>query len=63
MHERDLNLYCQDCGEVIRELTPAEAQKVAADPYAFWVFCGRCGKYREDDMKMAMALAFYEPRS
>ena len=35
-------LECQDCGEVLRELSAAEAQAVAARPYDFVVYCGPC---------------------
>ena len=35
-------LECQDCGVVLRELTLAEAQQVAANPYNFIVFCKLC---------------------
>lgn len=44
-------LECQDCGEVVRELTPAEAQQVADRPYNFIVRCHECRKYgRSDDL-------------
>lgn len=32
-------LECQTCGVVVRELSLAEAQKVAENPYAFIVYC------------------------
>lgn len=35
-------LECQNCGEVLQELSPAQAQQVAADSYRFVVFCRRC---------------------
>ena len=35
-------LECQQCGDEIRELSPAEAQEVAYDPYNFVVYCGPC---------------------
>lgn len=38
---------CQDCGRVIRTLTPAEAQQVAARPYNFIVFCYPCKQENE----------------
>lgn len=40
--ELDLNLECQDCGEVVRRLSSAEAQKVAHNPYNYIVFCAPC---------------------
>lgn len=44
MHNRD-TLDCQICGKVLRVLTTAETQKVAANPYNYVVFCGECKKY------------------
>ena len=38
----DPTLDCQDCGVVLRRLTLAEAQQVAANPYNFIVFCRNC---------------------
>lgn len=35
-------LDCQQCGDVVRRLEPAEAQQVAADPYRFIVYCTTC---------------------
>lgn len=35
-------LDCQACGDVMRYLTPAEAQEVAQRPYDFVVFCPEC---------------------
>jgi hypothetical protein len=32
-------LDCQACGNVVRVLTAAEAQRVAANPYDFVVYC------------------------
>jgi len=37
-------LDCQDCGVVLKELSPAEAQKVADNPYNFTAFCKLCQK-------------------
>lgn len=37
-------LDCQNCGIVLKELSNAEAQKVARDPYKFIAFCGPCGR-------------------
>lgn len=42
MPEHEPVLECQDCGAVVRKLTPAEAREVAARPYDFIVYCGRC---------------------
>lgn len=38
----DPTLDCQQCGDPVRTLSPAEQQQVAADPYAFIVYCGSC---------------------
>ena len=35
-------LECQQCGRVVRELTPTEAQKVAENPYDYVVYCADC---------------------
>ena len=35
-------LDCQDCGKVLLELTPAEAQVVAQRPYDFIRTCWLC---------------------
>jgi uncharacterized protein with PIN domain len=35
-------LDCQQCGNVIRELTPDEAQQVSYNPYNFIVYCHTC---------------------
>jgi hypothetical protein len=40
-------LECQDCGDKIRDLSPAEAQQVADNPYNFVVYCGPCQRDRE----------------
>jgi hypothetical protein len=32
-------LDCQACGNVVKVLTPAEVQMVAANPYNFIVYC------------------------
>lgn len=37
-------LECQDCGTVVKRLTPGEAQQVAERPYNFVVYCDRCRK-------------------
>lgn len=41
-------LECQDCGEVLRELTPAEAQRVARAPYDFVCYCRSCVRYHRN---------------
>lgn len=33
---------CQDCGAVLRELSLAEQQKVADNPYNFIFYCNTC---------------------
>ena len=35
---------CQDCGVVLRKLTDAQAQQVAANPYNFIAYCNTCQK-------------------
>lgn len=35
-------LECQDCGKPLHVLTPAEAQKVAANPQNYIVWCREC---------------------
>jgi hypothetical protein len=40
-------LDCQDCGNVVRKLTGAEAQEVAANPYNFVVYCHVCKAVRQ----------------
>ena len=35
-------LDCQDCGDVVRRLSPSEAQEVAQAPYSFIVYCELC---------------------
>lgn len=47
MASRVPTLECQDCGLVLRILTPAEAQQVAKRPYDFIVFCRSCGQANE----------------
>ena len=44
---------CQDCGEVIRELSPAEARAVADKPYNFVVFCRQCAAEQEREVSRA----------
>lgn len=38
-------LDCQDCGNVVRRLTDAEAQQVADNPYNFVVYCASCRRH------------------
>lgn len=35
-------LDCQQCGDVVRRLTEAEARQVAGDPMRFVVYCATC---------------------
>lgn len=42
MSEREPALECQDCGNIVRKLTYAEAQQVAENPYNYVVYCGPC---------------------
>jgi hypothetical protein len=44
-------LDCQDCGNVVRKLTDAEAQQVAAAPYNFIVYCGPCKVFRQKEVE------------
>lgn len=39
-------LECQDCGIELKELSDAEVQKVAANPYNYVVYCKVCLPYR-----------------
>lgn len=39
-------LECQDCGEVLRELTDALAQQVALRPYDHVAYCAECRRLR-----------------
>lgn len=38
------HLECQDCGAILKELSPTEQQKVARDPYNFIFYCRTCLK-------------------
>jgi hypothetical protein len=40
--ERKSTLDCQQCGNIVKELTIAEAQQVAYNPYNFIVYCHTC---------------------
>lgn len=53
MAERQSTLDCQDCGDVVRKLTDAEAHEVAREPYNFVVYCGPCrvARQREADKR------------
>lgn len=42
-------LDCQTCGRVILVLTPAENQKVAANPHNYIMDCAACKRDRSDD--------------
>lgn len=44
MASTEPTLDCQQCGAILRFLTPAEVQKVAANPYNYVMFCGPCKK-------------------
>lgn len=48
-------LDCQDCGRVLRRLTPAEAQQVAANPYNFIGYCPQCARENEAALLDAVA--------
>lgn len=39
-------LECQDCGAVLRRLTPAEAQQMADRPDDFVAYCSDCRRAR-----------------
>lgn len=51
---REETLDCQDCGAVLRVLTPAEAQQVARDPYKFIAYCGWCGQTRQKEVERGL---------
>lgn len=48
MYEPTLD--CQDCGDVVRRLTLAEAQQVAANPYNYIVYCTICRRDRAREL-------------
>jgi hypothetical protein len=50
----DPTIDCQDCGRILRHLSPAEAQKVAANPYNFVFWCDDCSRGK-------MEFKFYLP--
>jgi uncharacterized protein with PIN domain len=39
-------LDCQDCGNEVMKLSPAQAQEVALNPYNFVVYCPPCKRVR-----------------
>lgn len=43
-YEPRSTLDCQDCGRILHVLSPAEAQKVANDPYGYVLYCRTCAK-------------------
>jgi uncharacterized protein with PIN domain len=43
---QESTLDCQDCGDVVRTLSPAEQQEVAERPYDFVVYCRSCRRDR-----------------
>jgi uncharacterized protein with PIN domain len=47
-------LDCQDCGKVLRELSPAEAQKVADRPYDHVWYCVACKNARNRERYLEM---------
>lgn len=49
-------LECQDCGRVLRTLSPAEAQQVADNPYNFIFFCVPCQRVKEEAQINAVTL-------
>lgn len=51
-------LECQDCGKVLRHLSPGEAQKVADNPYNFIAYCAMCTQLRENYMEGLCAGCF-----
>lgn len=40
--DEEPTLDCQSCGYPMKELSPAQAQEVADNPYNFIVFCAQC---------------------
>lgn len=45
-HRGELTLDCQDCGAVLKTLTPAQAGQIADHPERFIVFCRTAPKTR-----------------
>lgn len=54
----DPTLDCDDCGRILRHLSPSEAQKVARNPYNFIAYCTTCQKAREGYMEGLCACCF-----
>ncbi len=48
---KEETLDCQDCGDIVKILTPSEARQVAAKPYNFIVYCEQCIKDRRIDSR------------
>ena len=44
-------LDCQDCGKILRELSPGEQQAVARNPEKFIVYCLECARARREEMR------------
>lgn len=44
----DKTLDCQECGEVLRVLTNAEAQKVSYNPYDYVFYCHSCQRQLQE---------------
>lgn len=40
---------CQTCGVVLAHISAAEAQRVAANPYAFIFFCDECKEHEPEN--------------
>jgi len=51
-------LDCQDCGGIVRKLSDAEAQEVAANPYNFVVYCPVCRRIRQREYEQRHAGAW-----
>lgn len=43
LHDEEV-LECQQCGCVLKRLTPAEAQQVALRPHNFVMYCTSCAR-------------------
>ena len=43
-------LECQQCGDQLKELSMAEQQIVAKNPYKYVVYCSLCKKDLEDSI-------------
>lgn len=60
MSYRADTLDCQDCGDVIKRLTPSEAQQVAANPYNYIGYCIPCIRDRRIDSRHSSLLMIVE---